>query len=557
MADPFEHRYRNLFGAMAVAFWECDFFPVGDLLRDLKAKGVRDLPAHFAAHPEFVREMMRATRVVDVNEQTVALFGRGDKAELLTTVEPFWSEEATGVYAASVIAAISGEPNFSAETTLRTIDGRSLDVLFTAAFPAETMNKGTLLIGVIDISAIKRAASEAARSERRYRNLYDMMPVALWQVNAEGVSALFERLRADGVEDIADWFDEDETRVAEAIDTMVVQKVNQRTLQLIGASAPEDLLGRSVLPFCRDHPGTFRRAIEARWNGRTSYECETTLSTLDGEVREVIFATACLTPEDEPAYTLAGAIDVTDRRRAEARLAEVQAEFAHAARVATLGELTASIAHEVNQPLAAIATNAAAGLRWLGRPEPDLGEVRGIVERVAADAGRAADIVGRVRAMAGHRPAAPELLSVNGVIEEATAFLQHEMQSHGVRLHLSLAPGLRSVTADRVQLQQVVVNLVMNSVQALAANPRGDRDVRVASEPDGEWIHIEVEDNGPGIPADARARLFDSFFTTKDSGLGIGLVICRNIVESHGGSLEAGDSLLGGALFSVRLPSSV
>jgi signal transduction histidine kinase len=388
-----EYRYRNLFQAMAAAFWELDFSGVGAMLRQARADGVSDFSAHFAARPDFVRAMMRATKVLDVNAQSVALFGNGDRDGLLTDLEPFWPGASNHVFAASVVAAVSGRPSYAAECKLRTLNGREFEALFTACFPPESVAEGKLLVGVIDIS-------ERVRAQEMFRQL--------------------------------------------------------------------------------------------------------------------------------------------------------QAEYAHAARVSVLGELSASIAHEVNQPLAAIATNASAGLRWLDRAEPDVAEVRALTQRIIADAERAAGIIARVRVMAGHRTPERAVLAINGVIEEALAFLRHDMQGHGVETVLELAPGLPMVLADRVQIQQVVVNLALNGAQAMGAVSARRLTVRSAAE-DG-FVAISVEDSGPGIDAAHLIQLFDSFFTTKSDGMGMGLPICRSIMEAHGGTIEARNLRQGGAAFRVTLP---
>ncbi len=237
-------------------------------------------------------------------------------------------------------------------------------------------------------------------------------------------------------------------------------------------------------------------------------------------------------------------------------LAQVQAEFAHAARVSMLGELTASIAHEVNQPLAAIATNAAAGLRWLDRPEPDIAEVRALTQRIIADAQRAAEIIARVRAMAGHHAPETAPLAVNGVVEEAMLFLAHELQGHGVSLRLSLARDVPAVMADRVQIQQVVVNLAVNAIQAMAQTPAAQRRLTVSTSVQGAVVRIAVEDAGPGIDAANHSRLFESFFTTKSNGMGMGLPISRSIVENYGGAISASNLDGGGAAFVITLPAA-
>ncbi len=389
-----EYRYRNLFQAMAASFWELDFSGVGALLRELKAAGVRDYPAHFRSHPEFVRRMMRATRVIDVNDQAVAVFGCGDKAAMLESVEPFWPESSNAVYADSVIAAITGRASYSAECKVRAVDGRELDALFTACFPANSVLNGKLLIGVIDIS---------------------------------------ERVRA------------------------------------------QDMLQR------------------------------------------------------------------------------LQAEFAHAARVSMLGELTASIAHEVNQPLAAIATNASAGARWLDRPEPDLVETRILIDAIVADASRAAGIVGRVRDMAAHRAPERTAVSINGAIEEAFLFLRQELRAHDVALTLHLGHDLPLVMADRMQLQQVVVNLAVNAMQAMTHQEVGARSLSVTSAQAGGGVSVTVQDSGPGIATENLDRLFQSFFSAKETGMGMGLAICRSIVELHGGSITVANGDAGGACFTFTI----
>lgn len=392
-----ERRYTNLFQAMTASFWELDFTPVGGMLRQLRKAGVTDDRAYFAANPEFVREMIRATRIVDVNEETARLFAGGDRSRLTGSVEPFWPEASSHVYAASVIAAVNGAPSYSTETRLRRLDGSEFEALFTAAFPAESVAQGGLLIGVIDISERKRA------------------------------------------------------------------------------------------------------------------------------------------------------------QRAERRLQE---EFAHAARISMLGELTASIAHEVNQPLAAIATNGSASLRWLNRDPPDVDRVARLAERILADARRAADIIGRIRGMASKQPSAPQALSVNQVIQEAAAFLEHEMQAHGVSLVLETGSDLPPVRGDRTQLQQVFANLAINAVQAMSHAGTHERRITIRSaRQDPGRIRIEIEDTGPGLSATQPDQLFESFFTTKSGGMGMGLAICRSILEQHGGEIKAANGACGGALFSVLLPA--
>jgi C4-dicarboxylate-specific signal transduction histidine kinase len=238
-------------------------------------------------------------------------------------------------------------------------------------------------------------------------------------------------------------------------------------------------------------------------------------------------------------------------------LQRVQADFAHAARMSMLGELTASIAHEVNQPLAAIAINGEVALRLLNRSEPDLADVRELAKSVVADARRAADVIARVRTMATRQAPEQTLLSVDEVIGEALQFLRHEVQSHGLTVTHHSNPAAPKMLGDRTQLQQVFVNLMVNAIQAMAQMGATGRTLVVRTTlSDPSTLCCTLEDSGPGIKPEHLDHLFDSFFTTKDGGIGLGLPISRSIIEAHGGHIRAdNESVYGGARFSCTFPA--
>jgi signal transduction histidine kinase len=245
---------------------------------------------------------------------------------------------------------------------------------------------------------------------------------------------------------------------------------------------------------------------------------------------------------------LAGVLDISER---------AHADLAHAARVSMLGELTVSIAHEVNQPLGAIATNGEAGLRWLARSEPDLDEVRELTGNIVADARRAAQIISRIRSMASRRTPEKALLCLHDVIEEALLFMRHEIQMRRVTATLDLAAALPPLIGDRTQLQQVIVNLTINAMQAMIHSEDGARTIVIGtSAPAADRLCCSVEDRGPGIAPNQFGRLFESFFSTKHSGMGMGLPICRSIIQAHGGVIEASNLPQGGARFSFILPAA-
>jgi PAS domain S-box-containing protein len=240
---------------------------------------------------------------------------------------------------------------------------------------------------------------------------------------------------------------------------------------------------------------------------------------------------------------------------AEQALREAQAELAHVTRVTMLGELTASIAHEVNQPLAAVVANAEACLRWLDRDIPDLAAARRSAEWVINDGIRASEVVRRVRALAHKADIEKAPLDVNDIVEEVIALVQRELASHLVSLKTELAPALPNILGDRVQLQQVIINLVMNGIEAMQQVTDRPRELVIRSrQEEMHQVVLSVTDCGVGISAENANRLFNAFFTTKSSGLGMGLSICRSIVEAHGGRLSASGEEGRGATFQFVLP---
>jgi len=242
------------------------------------------------------------------------------------------------------------------------------------------------------------------------------------------------------------------------------------------------------------------------------------------------------------------------QERTEA-LQRVQTELAHVSRVMTLGELTASIAHEVNQPLAAIVTNSNACLRWLGGATPNLAEARHAVERIIKDGYRASEVISRVRTLVKKTPPRNDLVDLNEVIVEVLALAQSEARRNHVLLKQDLANGLPPVLGDRVQLQQVILNLIVNGLEAIAKVNEGARELTVSSGKDeSDNLFVAVRDSGEGLDQVNLEQVFDAFFTTKPDGMGMGLAICRTIIESHGGRLWAAANPPRGAMFQFSLP---
>lgn len=293
---------------------------------------------------------------------------------------------------------------------------------------------------------------------------------------------------------------------------------------------------------------------EGRWEGELVHTCR------DG--RQVAVSTRWALdrdPQGRPVSVLETNTDITAQRAAEDKLDRARLELAHVSRISTMGELTASIAHEVNQPLAAVISNADAGLRWLAKSEPDLVETRKSIEAVVRNAQRASDVVRRLRALSTKAEAVHAPVNLVAIAEETTTLVERELRNHGVRLAVDLPAKLPAIEGDRVQLQQVLLNLLMNAIQAMDAVPPDRRLLSVTAErvgdsEQGEKILLRVDDSGSGIAETTLPHLFDAFFTTRSEGMGMGLAISRSIVEAHGGNIAAVNRPGGGASFTVSLP---
>jgi PAS domain S-box-containing protein len=247
-------------------------------------------------------------------------------------------------------------------------------------------------------------------------------------------------------------------------------------------------------------------------------------------------------------------LDLTERKRAEEALRHMQMELAHANRVATMGQLSASIAHEVKQPITATAINAAAALRWLNRAPPDVEEVRQLLAKIANDSKRAGNVVGRIHDLVKKAPPRMERLDVGKAINEVIEVVAGETRGNRVLVQTQLAEGLPAANADPTQFQQVILNLILNAVQAMNESEPTSRKLFIDTTANGSnGLLVSIRDTGPGIPEEHLDRLFDPFYTTKSSGMGMGLAICRSIVEAHGGQIWATANVPRGAAFHFTL----
>jgi len=403
----------------------------------------------------------------------------------------------------------------------------------------------------------KQATDVLIRSERRYRHIFEAAGVAIWEHDLSQVKVALDRLAQKGVVDIRRYLLDNPQFVENCIAMVRIVDANSSAVALLGAPTKVEATSSLREFFLPETVQSFRELISAMFEGKRSFEYETVIRTSRGEPRSILM-TATFPDEAEMfGNVLVSVFDITRRNRIEHALQQAQAELAHVSRVATLGELTASIAHEVNQPLAAVVINGDACLRWIGREPPDLREARSCLQEIVTEGRRAGEVIQRLRALSSRT--APQLvaLALGETIDETVLLLRRQALDHGVAIRLKVAPSLPRVRADRVQLQQVIINLAINGMQAMGETPEAARELTIAAvtAADG-MVRLSVSDHGPGIETAVAERLFEPFFTTKQHGMGMGLSICRSIIEGLGGRIWAESDPKGGAVLHLTLPAA-
>jgi PAS domain S-box-containing protein len=312
------------------------------------------------------------------------------------------------------------------------------------------------------------------------------------------------------------------------------------------------------LALARVHPDDLtlvRRVIDRAANDRRDFDFEHRLRLPDGTVKHVRVVARANRSEMGNVDFVGAVMDVTSIRLAELELQNTRTELAHVMRVTSLGELTASIAHEVNQPLGAVVANAEACLGWLDRESPDLNEAHAAMERIVRDGHRAGEVIRRVRALIKKADTQMVPLDVNEIVSEALNIVEHELRRYQVSRRMELSSDLPAVLGDRIQLQQVVLNLMINAIEAMQPTTDRQRELVIRSEQDEtRQVRVTVMDCGIGLSTAGAHKIFDAFVTTKSSGMGMGLSICRSIIQAHGGRIWAAPNEPHGAAVQFTLP---
>lgn len=411
-----------------------------------------------------------------------------------------------------------------------------------------------LIEASIDLSEQRRADAARRASENRYQAIFNAAGFAAWETDWTGVRRLLETIAPDG-EDLQAHLLANPDLLRKVAATPHIHEANQAAAALFGVADRSELIGKNVIARYPETNGLALATLFARLaGGEDLVEVETRINNLKGKPIDVVLRVR-LVPEGEPwSRVLIMAIDMTERNEDRARLERNMVELAHASRVSILGQLAASIAHEVNQPLSAIMTYAKSARRWLKRETPDLDEVANCIERIDANSERAGAIITRVRTLARKGSAQIEAISLAELVGEALALVDREACAARIAIRTDIEPPDIRIAADRVQIQQILVNLIMNAIHASAgADPAGDISITASKDAEG-MARIEVADRGSGIVGIEPHALFDAFYTTKPDGMGMGLSISRSIVEAHGGRIAAANNPEGGATISFTIP---
>ncbi|MFS8113828.1 ATP-binding protein [Rhizobium jaguaris] len=538
----------------AAASWELDTSRVRQLLEAIGDLMSRGLGADLAQRPDWIDELLTGTRIVNVNERAAHLVGAhaGRAGMIGQSVGAFWPRVGRAVLA-ELIAAVATDRS---ATSMRKVapDGILRDAVVTVWRSEALERSDTVFVAVNGVIDDDRSFWYLRASEKRYRKMIHQLPTALLQVDLSRMGQTFGELKTEGVSDLDAYLDDHPELVDFANGVVRVIDANQKAVALFNGTAPADFI-RPVGFLFAASPETARRVIVARFEGRRNYSEVMKVRTFDGQILDVRLSVTYPGPQ-RLDVALIGLEDITERLRTERRLRQLETDFTHAARISILGELATSIAHEVNQPLSAIVTNGETSLRWLSRDDPNLVKVGELTTRVVSSARRASDIVKRIRGMAAKQEPERLPLNLNDVVDEALLFVRHDIEARSISLSVKLAADLPAVLGDRIQLQQVIVNLLVNSIQAIDQGNGSLRRIDLSTGvEDGDKVVFSIHDSGHGIAAGDLDRIFDCFFTTKDDGVGIGLAVCQSIIIAHGGSISVSNYPDGGAQFRFWLPT--
>ena len=412
-----------------------------------------------------------------------------------------------------------------------------------------------LLVTVVSLLAAWRESQIAARSaqlQQQLDTIFEQAGISFWLEDWTAAATTLRDLLRSGVTDMRAYFTAHPDRARALKESVIIKDVNAFTVEMMGAPSKSVFLGplSGILP---DTDQTFIEWPVAFERGDRVYQSETHIVRPDSTAVDCLFTAAL--PRDFAGFAniLVTVWDITERKRNQERLAQTEAELARVTRITTIGALTAQLAHELNSPLAAIVSNAEAALRWLRRPNPDQAEAEAAILHVVDDSIRAREVVARTRSFLSNSPDRASQCNLAEIVRQSIVIIDRELRAHGVSLHFDADDDLPGVAIDPVQIQQVMVNLMVNGAHAMAGKT-GPRDLTVTIRAEPTLLRVAVRDMGTGIKEEELAKIFVPFFSTRPNGMGMGLTICKNCIEAHGGKLSVTSTLGEGSVFSFTLP---
>ena len=389
-------------------------------------------------------------------------------------------------------------------------------------------------------------------SNARYNAIFERAGISMWLEDWSAAADAVASLRQRGVSDVEAYFATRPEELRALCNQVIIKDVNAFVLEEARVTNKSEVVGPldQLLPHTDQ---TFVQWLVAFSQGNRFFRSEAHITRPDGSVSDTLFTAAL--PKDREGFSnvIVTSLDITGHKSEQAKLLAVEAEIAKVARMSTVDALGASIAHEVNSPLAAVIANAQAALRWLRRGTPDVGEAIEAVAAISTEATRAKDVVVRTRAFFSNSVIQATQFDVAAVAREANLLVERELRRCGAGLYLHAEDNLPQAKGDVIQVQQVFTNLFLNAAQAMSSQTSA-RKITVSFKREGNSVRVDVADSGPGIDPSKLERIFDPFYTTKPDGMGMGMAICRNCIDAQGGNIWATNGPGGGATIHFTLP---
>lgn len=419
-----------------------------------------------------------------------------------------------------------------------------------------TSGKISIIDVSTDISQIKKISEAVRRSEERYRMIFNAVGVSIWEEDYTEVVAKITELQTQGIVNFEAYFESNPDFVAECVRLVRIVDVNDSGVRLFEARDKSELLESLEKIYPPGSTGSLTKILIAIAEGATFCAGTTVVRTMRGNELSILMSAHLPSSRSQMSSVLINVVDDTARRQIREALAQAQERLLRINQITALGEMTATIAHEVNHPLAAIITNAEAARRWLTRTVPNQQEARDALEAVIHNASTATVVAERVRNLARENRLQQSMFSMREAIQEACLLLEQDLCQQQISLSLDCGPQLASVMGDRIQIERVLVNLISNAIHAMADQSLPRTLAIQCRSREKNLICVRIEDNGIGFPVAASEKLFTPFFTTKPDGMGLGLTICRAIIASHRGEIWVSNSNPRGATVQFTLPAA-